>query len=191
MKWFTSDWHLSHEFVMKVSQRPWTDVNKMNRDIIDNMLSVLKPGDEMYHLGDLAWRRYSLDEFFNQLPRNVNFHWILGNHDRSWQPFKKRCASIGDRKKIKIGDNTVILDHYPMLTWDKSHFNSWMLYGHHHRNSHGTDKLGELARGKMLNVNLEFHDYMPYSEAEIAKIMAEKPDNWDLIPQEMRRNKGQ
>ena len=182
MKWFTSDWHLGHDNVVKFSNRPFNDINEMNEKIILNTLSVLRPGDELYFLGDLAWRRYDLNTFFDKWPKNVNFHWIIGNHDRSWEPFKKRCASIDNAKKIHIGENTVILNHYPMFTWDKSHYNSWLLFGHHHRNSHGTEIVQEfMLKGKMLNVNLEFNNYMPYPEEEITKIMMSRPDNWDLI----------
>jgi calcineurin-like phosphoesterase family protein len=145
------------------------------------MISVLNPGDEFYFLGDLAWRRYNFDGFFDRWPKNVNFHWILGNHDKNYTPFKSKCASISEMNRTQIGENTVILCHYPMLTWHKSHYNSWMLFGHHHVNSHGTKDLETLARGKMLNVNVEFNNFMPYSEIEIAKIMESKPDNWDLI----------
>jgi len=181
MKWFTSDWHLGHDNVMKFSERPFKEIGEMNERVISNMISAIRPGDEFFFLGDLAWRRYALDGFFERWPRNVNFHWILGNHDRQWQPFKKKCASIGDMKKTKVDGNAVILSHYPMLTWDRSHYNSWMLFGHHHRNSHGTAELEDRIQGKMFNVNLEWNNYMPYSEDDIKKIMDKKPDNWDLI----------
>jgi len=181
MKYFTSDTHLAHDKLMKFCERPFETIEEMNEIIISNILSPLKPGDELYFIGDLAWRRYALDEFFDKLPKKINFHWILGNHDKNWQPFKKRCTSIAYMKRTKIDGNTVILNHWPMLTWDKSHYNSWMLFGHHHRNSNGTSQLEKMIQGKMLNINLEFNNYMPYSEKEITKIMEEKPDNWDLI----------
>jgi calcineurin-like phosphoesterase family protein len=181
MKWFSSDWHLGHDNVMKFSERPFENIDDMNEKIISNMLSVVNQGDELYFLGDLAWRVYALNKFFDRWPKRVNFHWILGNHDKSWQSFKNRCTSVSEMKKTHIGNNTVILCHYPMLTWDKSHYNSWMLFGHHHRNSHGTIEVEKLTTGKMLNINLEFNNFMPYSEDQIATIMAEKDNNWDLI----------
>lgn len=181
MKYFSSDWHLGHENVIKFSGRVFESIEKMNEQIITNMISVLRPGDEFYFLGDLAWKSYSLNQFFDKWPKSIGFHWILGNHDKSWTSFRNRCSSVSDLKKIKINETTVILCHYPMLTWDKSHYNSWMLFGHHHKNSHGTKDLETLARGKMLNVNVEFNNFMPYSEEEVAKIMANKPNNWDFI----------
>lgn len=153
----------------------------MNDKIVQNMLSALRSGDELYFLGDLAWRRYALDEFFDRWSKSIPLHWILGNHDKNWQPFRSKCASVSELKRISIGDNTVVLCHYPMLTWDKSHYNSWMLFGHHHSFSHGFKEIEEKTKGKMLNINVEFHNYMPYSEKEIIDIMSSKPDNWDLI----------
>ena len=182
MKWFTSDWHLGHENVMKFSDRPFKDINHMNESIISNMISAVRPGAELFFIGDLAWRRSALDSFFDRWPKNVNFPWILGNHDKHWQPFKKKCASIGDMKKTKVGSgHVIIMCHYPMLTWDKSHYNSWQLFGHHHQHSHGTDKLDQMIQGKMMNVNIEWNNFMPYSESEIIKIMDKKPDNWNLV----------
>jgi len=85
-------------------------------------------------------------------------------------------------KDVYIGDKLpVVLCHYPMLTWNKSHYNSFMLYGHHHTNSNGTAELAYKAEGKMLNVNVEFHNYMPWSEEEVIEYMSHRPDNWDLI----------
>ncbi len=153
----------------------------MNEKIIANILSVVKSGDEIYHLGDLASKRYYLDHFFDRLPFDVKFHWIIGNHDRGWENFKKRCTSTSFLKDIKVNGNPITLCHYPMLTWNKSHYGAWMLYGHHHKNSHGSKEIEKLARGKMLNVNVEFNDYKPYSEKDIENIMNGKPDNWDLI----------
>lgn len=181
MKWFTSDWHLGHDNVMKFSRRPFSNISEMNERIVSNVLSVLRPGDDLYFLGDLAWRRFNLDGFFDRWPRNVNFHWILGNHDKNWTPFKSKCASISDMGKTSIDGNTVILCHYPMLTWNRSHYDSWMLFGHHHENSHGTAELASKATGKMLNVNVEFNNFLPYSEKEVAAFMEKRPRNWDFI----------
>ena len=187
MRWFSSDWHLGHGNVIKFSDRPFQSTQEMNSTILKNMYAPLKKGDILYYLGDLSWSKSAYERAFDELPDGVTFVWILGNHDkRDWSQFKSRVEIITDLKEIKIGNNPITLCHYPMLTWNKSHFNSWMLYGHHHKKGHGDAGIVEKTVGKMLNINCEFNDYKPYSESDIIRIMNAKPDNWDYIKEEER-----
>ena len=182
MKWFSSDWHLGHGNVIKFSDRPFASVQEMNTTILKNMYAPLKKGDILYYLGDLSWSKSAYERAFDELPEGVEFVWILGNHDKKqWKQFKHLATSVADFKEINISGTLVTLCHYPMLTWNKSHYNSWMLFGHHHNKSHGTHEIEQRTMGKMLNVNCEFNDYKPYSEMDLARIMAEKPNNWDYI----------
>ena len=185
MKYFSSDWHLGHGSVIKFSNRPFQSTQEMNDTILKNMYAPLKKGDILYYLGDLSWSKSGYNRVFDELPEGVTFVWILGNHDKKeWKAYKGRVQEITDFKEIKIGQQSVTLCHYPMLTWNKSHYNSWQLYGHHHNNSHGFEQIDNKTMGKMLNVNCEFNDYKPYSERDIIKIMENKPDNWDYIKEE-------
>ncbi len=153
----------------------------MDETIITNIISPLKPKDEFFFLGDLSWSHETTFKFFERFPKDVKFHWILGNHEKGWEQFKKNCSSISSISETKIGDNSVILCHYPMITWNKSHYNSWQLFGHHHMKSNGWQELENKVVGKALNVNIEFHNYKPWSEEEIIEYMSHRQDNWDLI----------
>lgn len=181
MKWFTSDWHLSHKNIIRFSDRPFDDLEKMDDKIISNMLDVIKPGDEIFNLGDISWGQEAMWKMFNQLPDRVQFHWILGNHDKGFEKFRERCTSISLIKETKIQGHPVTMCHYPMVSWNKSHYNAWMLFGHHHVGTENSpDLLTNKTRGKMLNVNVEFHDFKMWSENEIVEIMGKKPDNWNF-----------
>jgi len=184
MKYFTSDFHIGHTKVIQFSKRPFSSVQEMDDTIIKNVISILKPKDELYFLGDFSWSLSSSQKFFSQLPYDVDFYYILGNHENGHERFKSRCKVISPLYEIVIAGNITTLCHYPMITWNKSHYNSWHLFGHHHNNSNGTDKLSSLVHGKALNVNIEFHDYKPWSEDEIVAYMSKRPDNWDLIRRE-------
>ena len=181
MKWFTSDWHLGHFATLKFFGRPFELLEEMDDTIIKNIVSVVHPGDEIFFLGDLSWREDSMKKFLNQLPHKVQFHWILGNHDKGWRKYKSRVSSVALMGETKIQGHHVVLCHYPMLTWNRSHYGSWQLFGHHHQNANGASKLDKLTVGKMFNVNLEFNDYKMYSEDDIVSIMERKKDNWDFI----------
>ena len=106
---------------------------------------------------------------------------MLGNHEKGWEQHKRFCSSIERLDSTTINGNHVVMCHYPMITWDRSHFNAWQLFGHHHNKSYGFKEIVEKSIGKTLNVNIEFHDYKPWSEEEIIEYMNTRPDNWDLI----------
>lgn len=197
MKYFSSDWHLGHVGSIKFSSRPFANVEEMDRTIIQRMTAPIKKGDDFYFLGDLAWDPKSAAMFFEAFPSKARFYWILGNHDKDKQrtdlrrelkPFEKYCAFVGDMLEIKFSTapNTprqaITLAHYPMLTWNKSHYNAWQLFGHHHVASWKHDEIPWRANGKQLNVNCEFFGYDPIDETYLIEIMATKPNNWDLIP---------
>jgi len=186
MKWFTSDWHLGHSRIITLADRPFETVLDMNDTIIQNTMDCLARNDQLFIIGDIAW---SADLVYEVVSRahsitKINVNWILGNHDE--RTIKKlRGANIAmnvyDYKEIKIQGHHTTLCHYPMITWNKSHYNSWMLFGHHHVNGHGSEGLGKRVQGKMLNVNCEYNDYMPWSEDDIVEYMNNAPDNWDLV----------
>jgi len=181
MKYFLSDLHLYHTNVLKFGDRPFSSIEEMNTAIMYNINSVLKKGDDFYLLGDLAFRKEGYDLFFSEFPKYANLHWVLGNHDKQYKKYEKYCTSVSLLKEIKIGGVHTTLCHYPMISWNKSHHNSWMLFGHHHSNAHGWEGIHERTKGKMLNVNCEFHDFTPWSEDEIVAYMETKEDNWDYI----------
>ena len=60
---------------------------------------------------------------------------------------------------------------------DKSHFNSFHLFGH----SHGTLE----AIGKSWDVGVDKNDFKPISWLQIKEIMNKRPDNFNFI----KRNK--
>lgn len=191
MIYFSSDWHLSHSNVLKFSNRPFENVEQMN-EIIFHQVIELTPGSQLYFIGDIGFNEKIVEHFFEKIkPRNIHFHWIIGNHDKkvNYKKFKKYCASMSEYKYIKIEEQGIFLCHYPMFTWHNSHYNSWLLYGHHHAKSIGTPEVFQKLIGKTLNVNLEFNDYKFWNFENIKKYMNGKPDNWDYTLLQKEKNK--
>jgi len=63
-----------------------------------------------------------------------------------------------------------------MRVWNKSHYNTWQLYGHSH---------GKLAPvGKQYDVGIDNNDFAPISIEDLAKIMKRKPNNFNYISKE-------
>lgn len=195
MKWFSSDWHLGHSKTIEMGSRPFKDVEEMDNKIIENMFVDVKRGDDFYFLGDMAWNVANIIRVLEvAAKKKIRFHWILGNHDfRFVKQFQGKIKqynqlnSMHDMFEVKLTDKEgnhypTILCHYPMLTWNKSHYNSFLLFGHHHRKTHKAEEIAKFEQnGKMLNVCCEFHDYKPVNELDIIEIMSKRPNNWDYI----------
>jgi len=143
---------------------------------------ALPENSELYHLGDLTWNSDWLPHFFNNLnKKHIKFHWLKGNHDSPNADIIARCASFSDLNEVRIGGNPAILCHYPMTVWNKSHYNSFHLYGHIHADVESYPIVENKMMGKTLNVNVEFHNFKPWSEDEIMEYMKTRPNNWDKI----------
>lgn len=145
--WFTSDYHLEHAKIIELCGRPYANIKEMHEDIIDAHNSLVKKGDRVYNLGDIAM--YSTGEA-ERVVRALHgqIHLLLGNHDRidSWtQSFKDLFVTITDgRKTIKVNNvgrfdprtnstsMKIVMDHYPLRTWNGKWRNAVNAYGHTH-----------------------------------------------------------
>lgn len=130
---FTSDMHLGHKNIIRLSDRPFGSMEEMDQVIIDNYNSVVKVGDTVYDLGDFSFKNPK--EYLDQL--NVLPVRIKGSHDydmKEGNPQSPRMLVIKPNNYFdKYGDPLEItLCHYAMRSWSKSHYGTWHLYGHHH-----------------------------------------------------------
>lgn len=184
--YYSSDWHIDHKKVLEFAERPYSSIEEMNEQLLENMFAPLHKGDNMFFLGDLAWSMEGFEQVFKHINKGVNFHWILGNHDvkyykRILSMYNNKIASVQQYKEVHICGKPAFLCHYPMLMWSKSHYNSYMLHGHAHKHKAGTEELREMNIGKILNVNCEFSNFTPWCEDEVANYMKNCPNNWDYI----------
>lgn len=158
--WFTSDWHLGHEAIIKFCNRPYTAAEEMNWDIIRNVNAICASGDILYHLGDISFMHSA---YTAELLRYVKpqIHLILGNHDRTPKPETKNLyAWVGHYKRITVDDQKIVLCHYPIESWHGMHRGAWMLHGH----SHGG--LRRLMRNRV-DVGVDCFDMRPVSFEEL------------------------
>lgn len=86
MLYFTSDLHLGDEKVLiSRNGRPFSNIEEMNNTIIDNINRVVGEDDELWILGDFAFRvdKAEVQKFRNRINcRNV--HLVYGNHDQDY-----------------------------------------------------------------------------------------------------------
>ena len=80
--WVISDTHFQHENIVSKFEprRPFYDIFHHDQALIDNWNAVVKPGDKVYHLGDVF---FGDKEAFKRLwPRlNGKKRLVVGNHD--------------------------------------------------------------------------------------------------------------
>lgn len=167
--WFTSDLHFGHAGILKHTERGFADAATMDEAIIRNINSVVRPGDRVYHLGDFSFHRPAASAAI--LSRLMGeWHQINGNHDRGTF---KGFASVSDYKRLKVGDQPIILHHYPIMSWHGMHRGAWHLHGHCHGNLREYCphcKKPYIARRK--DAGIDTHpNFMPYHFDEIAKFM--------------------
>lgn len=168
--WFTSDTHYYHKNIIKYSNRPYKSVTEMNEALIANYNSVVKPEDDVYHLGDFGFADQSL--LANVVKRlNGNKRLILGNHDNS-KHFYGIVSWVGPYLEIKVPDTdakqgiqTIVLFHYSSRVWNKSHHGAWQLYGH----SHGT--LYDDPSLLSMDVGVDPCKYFPISYEQVKEKM--------------------
>lgn len=86
-KFFVSDTHFFHANILKFTDgngqniRQFNSVEDMNEKMVEKWNSVVKDGDNVYHLGDVT---FNYDKPFRSLMSRLrgNKRLILGNHDK-------------------------------------------------------------------------------------------------------------
>lgn len=149
MIYYTSDTHYFHKNIIKYSNRPFKDVDEMNREMVARWNSVVKKGDTVYHLGDFGFSNpKDNDSIAWQL--NGSKFMMLGNHDKKvpvgFHPIQQ-CHEIYDSNR------KIIMCHYGMRVWNKSHHGSLHLYGHSHGSLPGDSQ--------SLDVGVDCWNYTP------------------------------
>ena len=97
---YTADLHMGHENIISFCNRPFADVDEMNKILIDNWNARVRDSDHVYIIGDLAFRSAkSVTGFLEQMRGRK--HLVIGNHERSWLKqvdLKLHFESVKDSK---------------------------------------------------------------------------------------------
>lgn len=169
--WVISDTHFNHANILDFRDdlgnkiRPFSSVQEMNEKIVDRWNSMVKPGDIVYHLGDVAFG--SKEEFaplWNKLHGSKRL--VVGNHDDI-----KWLSSGGFFKKISMWrqfiEHGLVLTHVPInetgLVRLKSGEKNQLLvnvHGHIHHNPS--------PPGRYINVSCEATSYYPRNLEDLA-----------------------
>lgn len=180
--WFTSDPHFNHKNIIKYCNRPFPNVDEMDEILIRRWNSVLGEDDLIFCLGDFALGK---PESCLKILQRLNGHKVLikGNHEKcvmsNFYNREEFDGGIYELLEIKVNDEEVsnefqdlILCHYTMLTWNKSHRGSWQLFGHVHG---GLSNKGVIQHSpNQMDVGVDCHDYYPISYQQVKEIITKQ-----------------
>ena len=165
MYFFTADEHYYHKNIIKYCNRPFANVENMNRALIGRHNEVVSNTDTVVHAGDFTLAKGDLvQSVIRKL--NGNHVFLQGSHDH----WNKKLRQIWERT---IEGQYIVICHYAMRTWARSHYNSWQLFGH----SHGTLE----PVGKQWDIGVDNNNFFPVSFEQLGEIMAGRPDNPNRI----------
>jgi len=172
---FTADEHYYHKNIIKYCNRPFKNLTEMHKELIKRNNEIVTKNDIVIHGGDFTFLNKYQDaqKIIDQL--NGNHFFIRGSHDK-WM--NQNYHEIWQRR---INNNHIVVCHFAMIVWPKSHHNSILLFGH----SHG--RLNDIIQGKCYDIGVDNNNYYPISEEKIFLLMEDKPDNFNFIKGAERR----
>jgi calcineurin-like phosphoesterase family protein len=162
--WVTSDTHFFHENIIQYCGRPFANAGLMNECLVDNWNAVVKPGDKVYHLGDVFMGmggREGIGSLLNQLHGSKRL--VVGNHDDI-----KFLSSGSWFKKVMMWrvftEYNLLLTHVP-IHQDSIHERIVVAGG---VNVHGHIHTNDSPDGPYFNACVEKHNYTPIHIEDIA-----------------------
>ena len=122
--WITTDTHLGHDKIQEYCNRP----QDYNEQILEG-LEIVRLGDILIHLGDIAFSNKGEKDYMAAIPEGVQKWLIRGNHDRSYSwhiNFGWNC--VCQEMKIRRYGMVISFSHRPTPTFDCD----VQLHGHFH-----------------------------------------------------------
>ena len=188
--YFTSDLHLGHANAIEHTERPFSNVEEMNTELIANINKVVGEKDQLWILGDFSFG-ITRDEA-KALRKKIkckHVHLVYGNHDKNYDGLRV-FESTQHYRELKTEYGKVVLFHYPISDWSSKHYGSIHLHGHIHSTGEynrknlerKADELfseGHVAREASLSyriydVGVDANHYAPVSLDYIAEWMGVK-----------------
>lgn len=187
--WFTSDPHWNHAFVAELRGFGGTEAGRRKHDetLLANFQKVVKKGDQVWWLGDLAMAKpdYALDM---TLAIPGEHHLVVGNHDRVFpmlrdshkhmKQYMQVFVSVQAYARRRINNQEVLLSHFPYAGTDGDDHTEmprytqyrlpnegrWLIHGHTHNPE-------QRVHDKQIHVGLDAWGMFPVSLDHIQKIV--------------------
>lgn len=175
---FTSDFHLFHNNVLKLDKRPFDNVEDMHTTIEERWNETVGPDDIVIYQGDLSFARKDDRAIAESIIWKLNghIHYVMGNHDK-WEDIAKikKFESQQDYLEVRINhmvdgkkvETLFTAFHYPIYSWNKAHHGAYHVHGHCHGNLHHGEDANYYNNRRVIDVGCMLHDYRPISYLEV------------------------
>lgn len=136
VNYYTADTHFHHKNIVKMENRPFTDVLEMNAYTVKQWNSQVTDEDTVYLIGDFALTTFNKTvEILEQLNGNIVI--VGGNHDEDkiWSRIIKERPELVKEFipvgfKEKWGKDWIWFSHFPMAIGLRA--DKWNIHGHIH-----------------------------------------------------------
>ena len=127
---FTADTHFGDHRTINIQRRPFATVPEMDEALVASWNAVVKPEDEVWHLGDVARRSADVPALLARL--NGVKHLVLGDNDPPAIGDAAGWASVQNYAEMTVDGVLLVLCHYPFRSWNGQYRRSLNLHGHSH-----------------------------------------------------------
>ena len=161
MKYIIADPHFDHENIRIHCNRPFQTLDEMNSTMVTNWNNVVGKKDEIYIVGDFAWKNHM--HWFHQL--NGMKHLVIGNHDKMNQKTMRNFTSTALRMEVIHNGRPFVLDHFPLRTWNRRMYDAIHCFGHVH------GRLNNDLLPNTLDVGVDSHNFTPITFDRVIELI--------------------
>ena len=176
-----TDWTLPDGGIPMDQTRDFDTIEKMNETIVNNINSVVGQDDVLIHLGDWSFGGFENVQKFRDRILCKEIHLILGNHDTHIENdrynVQELFTSVNHYTKLMYKNNTFVLFHYPIASYDGLNKGHIHLHGHVHLPTNL-----RFGKGKKMDVGMDGHPtFGVYDMDEIIRIMDKREIASDML----------
>ena len=195
--YFTSDWHIGHNNVLKFDERPFRDLDHMHETLVKNFNYYVPKHGITYFLGDMGLCSNGLlKSVIDQL--NGTKILVRGNHDgNTYSMYNAGFDVVTDKAQITVGKEIVTMTHCPLYgvfredttgmrnatpgeNWHKESkhkhrfsiedFGQFHLHGHIHARGKANGKA--IVDGRQMDVGVPGNNYKPVTLSDVESFIA-------------------
>ena len=170
MNYYIGDLHFGHNNILRFDNRPFADTDEMDRALIEYWNKRVKDDDDVYILGDFAYRNTRPEEYYLKQLRGRK-HLIVGNHDDKLLADEKAVSHlVSIDKMLNLNDcgKHICLCHFPLADWDGMFKRHYHIYAHIHCRTDGAYRYMRTLPNA-LNAGCMINGYMPVTFGELLR----------------------
>lgn len=168
MKYYIADTHFGHSNVLKFDNRPFSDVDEMDREMIYYWNETVREEDEVYIVGDFVYHNERPAEWYLSRLRGRKYL-IVGNHDAKLLKDEKVMGYFeAVDKMMHVSDEgyQICVCHFPLAEWNGFYRGTLHIYGHIHNRQDEAWKFMRTRQGAY-NAGCMLHGYRPVTLREL------------------------